>query len=171
LEIVMTATASPTANPLAAIPLTEWSRQRLLQELDALRAERAVRLTFQAKQKGEDEVASDVPAAGVVLVERRIGQIEASLARSIVVADGALDGETVLLGSSVVVRWDDGAEERYEIVTPGEIERGAGRVSCDAPLGRALIGRRAGDRVSVAAPAGVVHLTLQRVDQASASPR
>ena len=167
----MTAIASPTADPSAAIPLTERSRQRLLQELDALRVQRAARLTFRAKQKGEDEVASDVPAADLALIERRIGQIEASLARSVIVAEGALDGETVLLGSRVVVRWDDGTEERYEIVTPGEIERGAGRVSCDAPLGRALLGKRAGDRVSVVAPAGVDHLTLQRVDQASVSLR
>jgi transcription elongation factor GreA len=167
----MTATSSPTAVPSATIPLTERGRQRLLEELDALRAERAERLTFQARQKGEDEVDSDVPAADVVLVERRIGQIEASLARSVMGADAALVGETVMLGSGVTVRWDEGDEERYEIVTPGEIERGTDRVSCDAPLGRALLGRRAGDRVSVAAPAGIVHLTLRRVDQGSASLR
>ncbi|HYZ90181.1 MAG TPA: GreA/GreB family elongation factor, partial [Myxococcales bacterium] len=41
---------------------------------------------------------------------------------------------------------------------------GAGRISYEAPLGRALLGKREGDSVRVRRPAGEVELTIVRVE-------
>ena len=41
---------------------------------------------------------------------------------------------------------------------------GPGRISYEAPLGRALLGKRKGDAVVVRRPAGDVELTIVRIE-------
>jgi transcription elongation factor GreB len=48
-------------------------------------------------------------------------------------------------------------------VGPDEFDVGSGLISVDAPLGRALLGKRKGDVVKVLRPAGAVEVTLVRV--------
>ena len=70
-------------------------------------------------------------------------------------APGA-DGR-VHLGSRVSVEEvGDGAVEVYRIVGSAEADPAAGRISNASPVGRALIGRRVGETVSVMTPRGSV---------------
>lgn len=63
--------------------------------------------------------------------------------------------DTVTLGSIVRVRdLEDGFEETYEIVGSQEANPKQHRISDDSPVGRGLHGHRAGDVVSILAPAG-----------------
>ena len=63
--------------------------------------------------------------------------------------------DTVTLGSIVKVRViEDDYEETYEIVGSQEANPREGRISDDSPVGRALRGHRAGEQVTVEAPAG-----------------
>ena len=63
--------------------------------------------------------------------------------------------DTVTLGSIVKVRdIEDDYEETYEIVGSQEANPREGRISDDSPVGRALRGHRAGEQVTVEAPAG-----------------
>ena len=63
--------------------------------------------------------------------------------------------DTVTLGSIVKVRdVADDFEETYEIVGSQEANPRAGRISDDSPVGRGLHGHRAGETVSIMAPAG-----------------
>lgn len=62
--------------------------------------------------------------------------------------------DTVTLGSIVKVRdIEDDYEETYEIVGSQEANPREGRISDDSPVGRALRGHRAGEQVTVEAPA------------------
>jgi len=45
-------------------------------------------------------------------------------------------------------------------VGPDEFDVAAGRISIDAPLGRALLGRREGDEIAVERPKGRVIFTV-----------
>ncbi|HUE75695.1 MAG TPA: GreA/GreB family elongation factor [Chloroflexota bacterium] len=67
---------------------------------------------------------------------------------------------SVNVGSDVVLRDEDGAFERYTLVAPGSALAGAGWISTASPLGRALIGQRAGETVAVAAPGGDWRVTI-----------
>ena len=70
--------------------------------------------------------------------------------------------DTVTLGSIVKVRdIEDDYEETYEIVGSQEANPREGRISDDSPVGRALRGHRAGEQVTVEAPAG--NLKFERV--------
>ena len=66
-------------------------------------------------------------------------------------------------GAWVTVEHEDGTERRYRLVGPDEFDVGSGLISVDAPLGRALLGKRKGDVVKVVRPSGPVEVTLVRV--------
>jgi transcription elongation factor GreA len=65
----------------------------------------------------------------------------------------------VSLGTTVTVE-DDNGEETYTIVGSHEAAPADGRISSTSPVGRALMGARAGDRVVVTAPSGAFGLRI-----------
>jgi len=72
--------------------------------------------------------------------------------------------ETVTLGSRVVLDdLDEGTAERYVIVLPAEASPGAGRLSNESPVARAIEGHHPGDLVEVRVPHGVRHLRINDV--------
>lgn len=73
------------------------------------------------------------------------------------VIEVTVDGDSIGMGSKVVLREKGTTEdERYEIVGSQESDPRVGRISEDSPIGRALIGKRAGDEVSMETPSGDV---------------
>lgn len=74
-------------------------------------------------------------------------------------------GGVVGIGSRVRVRYQDG-EDMFAVVgdESGEPQDAmADRVSTESPLGRALLGRRAGERVVFRAPGGVMGVLVESV--------
>ena len=79
--------------------------------------------------------------------------------------DHNLPKDAVTLGSFVTVRdLDDEFEDKYEIVGSQEANPREGRISDDSPVGKGLIGHRAGDTVTIAAPAGEIRLEVLSVE-------
>jgi regulator of nucleoside diphosphate kinase len=75
------------------------------------------------------------------------------LAGATVVAPNALDGDIVGLDAEVCYVEQPGGQRRtVSLVHPASADASAGRVSVFAPVGRALLGRRAGSWVPVALP-------------------
>ena len=70
--------------------------------------------------------------------------------------------DRAFFGATVTVEDEDGAQATYQIV--GSEELGPGRISYEAPLGRALLGKRQGESVRVRRPAGEVELIVVRVE-------
>ena len=56
--------------------------------------------------------------------------------------------DTVRVGSAVKLRYG-ALEEAWSIVDAAEADAAEGRISAETPLARALLGRRAGDQVTV----------------------
>ncbi|MDO4271439.1 MAG: transcription elongation factor GreA [Candidatus Saccharibacteria bacterium] len=84
-------------------------------------------------------------------VETRIAEIENILANAqIIESDG--DG-TVSLGDSVIVSLD-GKESTFSVVGAIEADPMANKISFESPLGKALMGKKAGDKVSITTPKG-----------------
>jgi transcription elongation factor GreB len=69
-------------------------------------------------------------------------------------------GGRAFFGAWVTVEADDGEERTYRLVGPDEFDVARGLISVDAPLGRALLGKREGDLALVQRPAGAVELTV-----------
>lgn len=73
--------------------------------------------------------------------------------------------DSVTLGSIVKVRdIADDFEETYEIVGSQEANPRAGRISDDSPVGRGLKGHRAGETVTISAPAGELKFEIISVE-------
>ena len=68
-----------------------------------------------------------------------------------------------MIGRQATLREDDGETFSFRLVFPGDGEPAQGWISADSPLGSAVLGRRPGDVVEVAAPAARRAVTLVAV--------
>jgi transcription elongation factor GreA len=85
-------------------------------------------------------------------VEGRIQTLQA-LIKNATLIDEHTSNDHVQIGSSVTVNGEDGVET-FLIVGSTEARPSAGRISNESPVGRALLGRRKGDKIVVHVPAG-----------------
>ena len=81
------------------------------------------------------------------------------------VSDEDMPKDAVTLGSKVtVLDIEEDFEEVYEIVGSQEANPKAGKISDDSPVGRALKGCKAGEIVTIDAPAGAIKLKIVSVE-------
>jgi transcription elongation factor GreB len=64
--------------------------------------------------------------------------------------------------STVMVRYSDGEQATY-ILTRDDVDAAVGRISVNSPLGKALLGRSAGESVTFRAPGGDQNVTILEV--------
>ena len=62
-----------------------------------------------------------------------------------------------------IAEQESGEETLYRIVGPDEFDVDAGQISMDSPVGRALLGKSAGDEVTVRRPKGVAIFEILEV--------
>ena len=137
--------------------LTAKGMEELRRELDHLtkvkRPMLAERLRKAIQQGDLTENADYITAKEEQgFLEGRIQQIEAMLRSAVIIQENGPTDE-VVLGSRVTVI-EEGLEEPevFQIVGPAEAHPANGKISNESPLGRALLGRRVGDAVTVEAP-------------------
>lgn len=82
---------------------------------------------------------------------------------SVVVVEIPDDQEKVAFGASVVVQHGNGEDEAYQIVGVDESDPEHRRISWISPLARALLSRRAGDKVRFRSPGGDEQLKIVKV--------
>lgn len=148
--------------------LTEEGRESLQKELDNLinvRRPELARKLKEAVAQGDLKENADYHDAREQqsFVEGRIQYLENILLSAVVIENnGNLDYVTI--GSTVVITEDGGDEdEEYMIVGPAEADPRSGKISHESPIGKALIGRKKGDKVRVETPAGQVVFTLRKL--------
>lgn len=71
--------------------------------------------------------------------------------------------EIVQVGSKVTIK-ENTETEMYRIVDPVEVDPSCGYISYRSPLGKKLIGRRVGDRVTVQSPDGPAHYLIIAIE-------
>jgi transcription elongation factor GreA len=96
------------------------------------------------------------------LLEGRIQTLEAMIRNAVLIEDEPREQGVVTVGASVTVTDDDG-DETYAIVGAAEADPLRGRISNESPLGRALLGHRAGDEVEWTSPSGISRVTILSV--------
>lgn len=93
----------------------------------------------------------------------RIAEVEEILANAVIIGDD-VGTDHIGLGCSFTVRdLEFNEEETYELVGSQEANPAKGRVSDDAPFGRAMVGKKVGDIVKVEAPIGVIEYEVIRI--------
>lgn len=99
-------------------------------------------------------------------IEGEIQRMEEMLINVVVIEDGAkVDDGTITIGSKVVIRFvGDDEEEEYKIVGTVEADPMNNRISNESPVGKAIIGHKAGDIVDIEVPTGIVQYEIVKVD-------
>ena len=96
------------------------------------------------------------------LVEGRIQTLEGMIRNAAVIEEEPREKGVVSVGAQVQVNSDEG-DESYTIVGPAEADPLKGRISNESPLGRALLGHRAGDEVEWTSPMGTSRVKILSV--------
>ena len=154
----------------AKIPLTVRGVEKLREELKRLKSiERpaVVKAIAEARAHGDISENAEYNAAKEQqsFLEGRIADIEHKLASAQVVDVTKLNaGGKVVFGATVKIADEAGKEARYQIVGEDEADSRSGLISVNSPIARALIGKKEGDVVEVAAPGGTRELEILGVE-------
>jgi len=150
------------------LPMLAEGYERLAAELKAMREERPriVEAIEEARAHGDLSENAEYHAA-----KERQGQVEASIAdledklsRAQIVDPATLSGNKIIFGATVTLLDDDDKPVKYQIVGPYEADARLGRISYASPLGRALIGKQAGEEVEVSVPAGDRFYAIEKIE-------
>ncbi len=100
------------------------------------------------------------------IIESRIATIEAMLKNVKLLDEEEISTETVNVGSKVKVKDLEFDEELdYTIVGSTEADPEKGKISDESPIGKALLGHKAGDVVEVEAPAGIIKFEILAISK------
>lgn len=151
---------------MAKTPITVRGVALLRDELQRLKTQdrpRIITAIAEARAHGDLSENAEYAAARERqgFVEGRIAEIESKLANAQVIDPKLLNAEgRCVFGATVEIESEDGTPATYQIVGEDEADIKAGRVSVTSPIGRALIGREAGEAVDVQTPGGVKHYEI-----------
>ena len=96
-------------------------------------------------------------------LETKIARLRERIAGAVIVEEEAASSGVVGLGSTVVVRDGEGAEQTWQIVSSHDAAPREGRLSVESPTATALLGRSEGEETSVTLPRGTRTLTVLSV--------
>lgn len=85
-------------------------------------------------------------------IEGRIQEIEDMIKNAEIITHST-NHNTVTIGSTITVKVN-GEDKEYSIVGSNEANPGAGKISNESTVGKALLGKKIGDKVTVTTPAG-----------------
>lgn len=143
-------------------PLTQEGADRLREELEHLKKvvrPRIIEAIAEARAHGDLKENAEYHAAREQqgFTEGRIQELEGTLSTAQIIDPSKLNpGDRVVFGAYVALAdVESGDESSYQLVGELEADIKQGRISITSPIGKALIGKSAGDEVSVQAPGGV----------------
>ncbi|HET7036630.1 MAG TPA: transcription elongation factor GreA [Thermomicrobiaceae bacterium] len=150
------------------VPVTREGLEKLQEELEHLttvRRPEVVRAIAQAREEGDlrENAGYDAAKHDQGFIEARIRELEDLLRRvDLIEENEAPDNRRVRLGSTVTVEID-GVPETYTIVGKVEAKPREGRISNESPVGRALLGKREGDELTIETPGAPMRARVLKI--------
>lgn len=151
------------------VVLTQEGFDKLQAELDDLkyvkRKELAARIKL-AISYGDLKENSEYHSAknDQAFMETRIIILEKMLNNSRIADTSKISSGIIHVGTNVVLKdIEFGDTLEYQVVGPAEADVADGKISYESPLGKALMGKKIGEKISVDAPMGTIHYELLEV--------
>jgi len=137
--------------------LTPEGRKKLEEELEMRKTEMRKKIALiikEAKEQGDLSENAEYTEAKRQQAdnERRIMELENQI-RTSQVASFIKGSTAIQMGSKVRVKFN-GDEQTFDIVGSNEADPLGGKISNESPLGKVLMGKNAGDKVTAATPSG-----------------
>jgi transcription elongation factor GreA len=142
------------------IPLTREGYQTLKSELERLkRVERPANIQAIEDARAHGDLSENAEYAAAKdrqsFLEGRIGELEYKVAAAEIIDISNLSKDKAVFGSRVVLEnIETGEDVEYQLVGPEESNIEAGRISITSPLGKAIIGKKPGDELTIQVPGG-----------------
>lgn len=142
------------------VPVTREGYEALKKELENLkRVERPqnIKAIEEARAHGDLSENAEFDAAKdrQGFIEGRIGELGFKLANADVIDPSKLPKDRAVFGTKVLLEnIDTGEEVEYQLVGPDESDIAKGRISVSSPLGRAIVGKKPGDELTLEVPGG-----------------
>jgi transcription elongation factor GreA len=99
------------------------------------------------------------------LMMAKINELKGKIARASIIDPSKLPKDEVVFGCTVTV--EDlayGDEEQFTLVGAGEADYDSGKILVTSPFGQALIGKKVGETVEIAAPAGTLKFKILKIE-------
>jgi transcription elongation factor GreA len=122
----------------------------------------------EARAKGDLSENAEYDAAKEAqgYLEKRIAELENTLAQSRILDNKNIDTSKVYILSTVtILNKKVNKEMKYTIVSPQEADFKEKKISVDSPIGQALMGNKVGDIVEVDVPAGKLELEILNIER------
>jgi transcription elongation factor GreA len=140
--------------------ITPEGLEKLKEEIENLSTERRREVAARIKEAREfgdisENAEYDDAKNEQALLEARIAQLEERLRRATVIDEKEVGTDEVTVGSVVHVKdQKSGDSQKFQIVGSTEADPLEQKLSNESPIGRALIGRKRNDVVTVEVPRG-----------------
>lgn len=157
------------------LPITREGYSRLRSELQRLeQVERPEVIKAIAEARGHGDISEnaefEVAKERQALIEGKINDLHSKLSQCEVVETPVGPVERVIFGCTVELEnQHTGEAVQYRLVGPYEADLAHGTISVISPMGRALIGKEAGDEVQVDTPGGIRSFEIIEVQHAAES--
>lgn len=151
------------------ILLTKDGYDKLVEEHDHLVSVRRVEVSEhlkEAKSYGDlsENAEYDAAKEEQLEVEERIAKLETMLRNAKIVSDDELTGEHVNLGLKVKVKnLKTKKTETYTIVGVTDADPLEGKISNESPLGKALLGKKKGEKVEIQTAVGLINYQVAEI--------
>ena len=147
---------------MATIYMTAEGLQKLKEELQFLESTerpRVIRAIAEAREKGDLSENAEYDAAKEEQsnLESKISQLKAQMAEARIIDETRINTNEVQILTKVKIKnVKNGATKTYHLVTEGEADIAAGKLSVTTPIAKGLLGKKVGDVVEVKVPAGIM---------------
>lgn len=152
-------------------PISQEGFDKLREEIRVLEEEKPAIAEKIKLARDEGDLSENAEYHGqrenMMHLERRIGTLKVKLSNCYIVDKSSLPKGVVTFGSRVTVKnLDDGLDEKYEMVGPGEEDYTSEvmKILTSSPLAQGLNGKKVGDTVEVDVPSGTLRLEVTEIE-------
>lgn len=147
--------------------LTKEGYEKLKKELEELlniKRPQVIAKIKEAREYGDLSENSEYDQARTEqsFLEGRIREIQ-NILKNAVIIETKNNGEVVSLGSTVVLESSDGEREEYTIVSSSEADPLMGKISDESAVGKALLGKRVNEKVTIQVPSGILEYVIKEI--------
>ncbi|MBW2431508.1 MAG: transcription elongation factor GreA [Deltaproteobacteria bacterium] len=142
------------------VPVTKEGYEALKKELENLiRVERPENIKAIEEARAHGDLSENAEFAAAkdrqAFIEGRINDLQFKLASADIILPDKLSKDKAVFGCKVLLEnIDTGQDVEYQLVEPDESDIEKGRISVSSPIGKAILGKRPGDELTLQVPAG-----------------
>jgi|SRR5260221_7269165 transcription elongation factor GreA len=151
------------------IPMSREGYEKVRADLDRMQNQEMIAVTKRiatAREMGDLSENAEYHAAreDQGMLQARIDKLKDELARAYIVDLASLPKDTVVFGSCVKVKdLDQGDEETYQLVGPGQVDYENNKILTSSPMGQGLLGKKCGEVAEIKVPRGTIRYEILEI--------